>query len=126
MRLIVCCLLLAFPALAQLDSSALRAKFGPPLNRETFRVRAGFEIVVDYGANHQVCRLEIPAATWSPAETQRVFEELVPESMRGKGRTRTGYAGIYVSTNPTTDYEYFRIDWGQSIDVQFKNEACKP
>jgi|SRR5580698_847573 hypothetical protein len=126
MRLVLGCLLLALPALAQLDSAAMRAKFGTPLNRETFRVRPGFEIVVDYGDNHQVCRLEIPAATWSPAETQRIFEELVPESMRGKGFTRTGYAGQYVYTNPTTDYEYFRIDWGNSIDVQFKSVACKP
>jgi len=46
--------------------------------------------------------------------------------MRGKGFTRTGYAGQYVYTNPTTDYEYFRIDWGNSIDVQFKSAACKP
>jgi hypothetical protein len=34
MRLAVGCLLFALPALAQLDSAALRAKFGAPLNRE--------------------------------------------------------------------------------------------
>jgi len=56
MRLALGCLLLALPALAQLDSSTLRAKFGAPLNRETFQYRAGLDLAVDYGANGQVAR----------------------------------------------------------------------
>lgn len=32
-------LALALPAIAQLDSAALRAKYGSPLNRETFLCR---------------------------------------------------------------------------------------
>jgi hypothetical protein len=45
--LAVCCLLLALPALAQLDSYTLRAKFGAPLNRETFHLPEGFDLTVD-------------------------------------------------------------------------------
>ncbi len=61
MRLDVGCLLLALPALAQLDSASLRAKFGVPLNRETFHMPQRFNLTVDYGAANQVCKLEVPA-----------------------------------------------------------------
>ena len=61
MRLALGCLLLALPALAQLDSATLRAKFGAPLNRETFHMPQGFDLTVDYGAGNQVCKLAVPA-----------------------------------------------------------------
>ena len=44
----ICCLGFALPAVAQLDSYALHAKYGSPLNRETFHLPAGFDLVVDY------------------------------------------------------------------------------
>ena len=59
--LLVLCLLFAMSAFAQLDSAALHAKLGTPLNRETFHMPAGFDLVVDYGANGQVCKLQVPA-----------------------------------------------------------------
>ena len=58
---LVCLLALAFPAYAQLDSAQLRAKLGSPLRRETFRVPPGFDLVVDYAADNQVCKLQVPA-----------------------------------------------------------------
>src|ERR1700730_13178114 len=57
----ICCLGFAMPVVAQLDSSALRSKYGPPLNRETFHMPAGFDLIVDYDAANQVCKLEVPA-----------------------------------------------------------------
>ena len=60
-RLLICVLIWALPAVAQLDSPALRAKFGAPLNRETFHLPAGFDLVVDYGPDLQVCKLEVPS-----------------------------------------------------------------
>jgi hypothetical protein len=53
------CLSFALALFGQLDSSQLRAKYGPPLDRETFTMAPGFQIVVDYGPDRQVCRLEI-------------------------------------------------------------------
>ena len=52
--------LIAVPsAFAQIDSNSLRAKYGPPLNRETFTVRPGIEMIVDYGPNKLACQLRI-------------------------------------------------------------------
>jgi hypothetical protein len=58
---LLCFLALALPASAQLDSAQLRVKFGAPLDRETFHIPAGFDLVVDYGVGHQVCKLQVPA-----------------------------------------------------------------
>lgn len=60
-QVLVVCFSSALPALAQLDSAGLRAKFGMPLNRETFHMPAGFDLLVDYGANGQACTLQVPA-----------------------------------------------------------------
>jgi hypothetical protein len=51
MRLALGCLLLTLPALAQLDSSTLRGKFGAPINRETFHMPQGFDIAVTFHAD---------------------------------------------------------------------------
>jgi hypothetical protein len=55
---------LAASALAQSDSAAfasgLRARFGPPLARETFVARPGLQMVVDYASDGHVCRIEFP------------------------------------------------------------------
>ena len=90
----------ALPAFAQFDSSALRAKFGQPLNRETFRMPAGFDLIVDYGPIGQACTLEVPAMmprdpaakiSNSSELKQRMYDflaDLVPASERGKEGTR--------------------------------------
>jgi hypothetical protein len=53
--------LAATSAFGQIDESSLRAKYGAPLDRETFMVRPGIEMVVDYGATRQVCRIQFPS-----------------------------------------------------------------
>jgi hypothetical protein len=60
-QLLACCFSFILPATAQLDSAAMRMKYGTPLNRETFHMPAGFDLVVDYGASNQVCKLYVPA-----------------------------------------------------------------
>ena len=72
--LAVCCVLLTVPAMAQLDSSALRAKYGPPLNRETYRMPAGFDVIVDYGAGNQVCKIQVPALMPTQEKIARAAE----------------------------------------------------
>src|ERR1700674_205082 len=94
MRLALGCLLLALPALAQLDSAGLRARFGAPLTRETYHLPQGFDLVVDYSTANQVCKLQVPAemppqpnasGAFNPRRQMQDFlADLVPDSMRGK------------------------------------------
>lgn len=98
MRLALGCLLLALPALAQLDSAALRAIYGAPRHPETFHLPRGFDLTVDYGADNQVCKLEVPSEMPPPEglsgaydakrDMQAFLLNLVPASMRRKEVTR--------------------------------------
>jgi hypothetical protein len=95
MRLAIGWLLLAMPVFAQLDSQALRAKFGEPLHRETFHLPRGSDLAVDYNVYNEVCELEVPAemppvpnlsGAFNPKQEMESFlADLVPEPMRGRG-----------------------------------------
>jgi hypothetical protein len=127
MRLALGCLLLALPVLAQLDSSTLRAKFGPPWNRDTFRVRPGLDLAVDYGASGQVCTIEIPALP--EKEKQGLLTELVPDSARGKELNRF-MENFGLAWASSVEYEHVTIvETGQgdtlnSTTVRFKTQGC--
>jgi len=137
---VICCL----PAFAQLYSAALRAKFGPPLNREIFHMPAEFDLTVDYGAGGQVCRMEVPALmptsetiSSGPVMKQRMYAflaELVPPSMRGlekQSLVETMGAASLLSV----DYEHVAIveaystnqpfDRSGRITVMFKRADCE-
>jgi hypothetical protein len=141
-----CLLALALPASAQLDSAQLRVKFGAPLSREIFRVPPGFDLVVDYGAGNQVCKLEVPAVMPTDNKIQNSTEmkqnmygflaDLVPESIRGKetGRHVTAAGAVSLST---VEYEHVAISETEyanqpfdssynKITVRFKNTPCQP
>jgi len=144
MRFVICCLVLALPAVAQLDSSALRAKLGPSLHRETFRMPAGFDVVVDYDAGNQVCKLQVPALMPTNEKVQRADEmkkrmydflaDLVPEQLRGKelGRPISTMSTVSMSS---VEYEHVSINELQyankpfgkdnTITVVFKNTNCQ-
>ena len=94
-------LILASSAAGQVDASALRAKYGAPLNRETFTVRPGIEMIVDYSpTSNQACRLELPGEAPMPEDVapgvgvnihkpiDDLMEEIVPLSMRGKEQVK--------------------------------------
>ena len=133
-------LLFTLPAVAQLDSTALRAKYGAPLNRETFHMPQGFDLVVDYGASNQVCRIEVPADPPPPPNTSGAFNprrqmqdflaDLVPDSMRGKELRRlAGMTGAF-SAFSTTEYERLTISQSESggngtIAVIFHAAGCR-
>jgi hypothetical protein len=120
-------LLLALPALAQLHSSALRAKFGPPLNRETFQVPQGFDLIVDYGKNHEVRKLEVPGEPSS--EMQWFFLSLVPDSARGKELTRTHWI-VGGSSVSGVIYEHVVVKEtdaagrSKTVSVEFRRDGC--
>ena len=142
LAVIAVCLGFALPAAAQLSSSDLRAKFGLPLHRETFHMPQGFDLVVDYAPDSQVCKLEVPALMPSNEKiqnssvmTQRMYEflaELVPPSMRGKELGRSAMAMGAVSMS-SVEYEQVIINASQhggdpfgndTITVRFKNANC--
>ena len=141
-RLLVLCLSFALSAAAQVDSAALHAKLGAPLNRETFHIPAGFDLVVDYGANSQVCKLQVPAlmpTTESVANamvtTQRMHDflsELVPDSMRGKEINR-GMMAMGAISMIFIEYENVMVmesDFGpfnhdNTITITFKRDDCR-
>lgn len=132
-------------AFAQLDSLALRAKFGTPLHRETFHMPEGFDMVVDYSSGGRVCKLEVPAlmpvddnakVSNSDVQKQKMYgflAEIVPPAMRGlKGRAMSQIDGLYLMIY--TEYENVAIREIQTganpyakdntITVTFKNESC--
>jgi hypothetical protein len=141
-RLTISCFISAASAFGQMDSSSLRERFGAPLNREVFTVRAGIEMIVDYSptSNH-VCRLELPGQAPMPADApmgvgfnikkpiDELLAEIVPLSMRGKGGASIcSYAGM--SGMCSTDYEHVSVaeslNGGRrtAVIVKFKIAGC--
>lgn len=140
-RLIVCLLALALPAAAQLDSAALRAKYGPPLDRETYHMPSGFDLTVDYSASHQACKLQVPALmpsdeTISNSDVMRLrmyafLSDLLPDSIRGKELRRGTMAS---GAHSVLFVEYENVSFADSRDgnpfagtitVTFKNQDCQ-
>ena len=121
--------LLVSLAFAQIGGSefanGLRAKYGPPLPRETFVVRPDFEMVVDYAANGHVCRIQVP-----PAPGAKDFLlELVPLTMRGKEletimESTGGHSATTIRYENVAIREMVRGQPG-GIMVMFRNEECR-
>jgi hypothetical protein len=138
---LLCVLVLTLPASAQLDSAQLRVKFGAPLSREIFRVPLGFDLVVDYGAGNQVCKLQVPALmptdatrvqnTHDMQQKMRAFlAELVPDSMRGKELQRFMFQSGAFSGVGSDEYEHVTVvqtysGSNDTITVTFKNAGCQ-
>jgi hypothetical protein len=130
------CLGFAAALFGQIDSYQLRAKYGPPLDRETFTISPGFQIIVDYGPDQQVCRLELPLnqpGVSSRKQADDVLLELVPMSMRGK-QLNSGITQMGLSSVKFTVYEHVVIsEFGNASDVvqpnrmsvSFNREACR-
>jgi hypothetical protein len=126
--LAICCLGFALPAVAQLDSSALRAKYGVPLNREIFHMPTGFDLIVDYDAGNQVCKLEVPALMPTNAKVsnaddmkRRIYDflaDLVPPAMRGKELRRMAFMSGMISMS-SIEYEHITIHEFQYANQPF-------
>jgi hypothetical protein len=106
-------------ASAQIDTSSLRSKYGAPLERETFMVRPGIGMVVDYGPSKHVCRIHLPSgldfiATEYPSaitkkQIDEVVDEVVPLLIRGK-ELRQKVIGTGEAALLTTEYEEVQIE----------------
>jgi hypothetical protein len=137
---LLCLLVLSLPACAQLDSSQLRLKFGPPLSREVYRIPPGFDLVVDYEAGNQVCKLQVPTLMPTDARVQNTdamkqkmyafLAELVPDLLRGKELQRFMSTTGAFSTVSLAEYEHVTIvethsGTNDTITVRFKNASCQ-
>ena len=133
-------LALVSPALSQIDGATLRAKYGAPLNRETFQVRPNIEMVVNYGPNGQLFRIElppgenmrgeVPANIATTQQVDEVIAEVVPLSVRGRETNRGSFmSGMNSMT--MTDYEHVSLiagyhgDTRTRISIIFKDAACR-
>jgi hypothetical protein len=130
----------ALSAFAQIDGAAfasdLRAKYGPPLARETFAVRPEVEMVVDYADNGHVCKLQLPPVAPGPDSglitTQAIDDiltELLPPNIRGKELNRTYFAmglasGSVVVYENVTIHKMLQGEQPTGVTVTFKNEEC--
>lgn len=124
----------------QIDAAAfasdLRAKYGPPLARETFLVRPEVEMVVDYADNGHVCRIELPPIAPGPEPEMKstkaiddLVTELVPPAIRGK-ELRRGYGNMGLAWFSIVEYENVTISESghgtqrTGVTVMFRNESC--
>jgi hypothetical protein len=128
-------------AFAQIDASGfaseLRAKYGPPLARETFTARPGLEMVVDYSAVGHVCSIQLPP--FAPGREPGVITaqavedflaELVPSAMRGKELRRMAeqmglHSASIVEYENVTILESSQAGQRTGITVTFKGEECR-
>ena len=128
-------LLAATSAFGQIDESSLRAKYGAPLDRETFMVRPGIEMLVDYGPSRQVCRIQLPSGIrivgsvppgeFTKQQIDEVLGDVVPPSIRGKQLNSYLMATGAASAFSLVEYENVSIgEVGQRITVTFKDSAC--
>jgi hypothetical protein len=132
-------LIAASPAFAQLDSFTLHSKYGAPLDRETFTVRPGIEMVVDYGPGKQVCQIQLPSGmqivgTIPPGaitkqQIDEILTEVAPPSMRGKelnrmSMTTGGHTMFAIEYEKVTIAETDSWNIGNGIRVTIKDASC--
>jgi hypothetical protein len=118
-------------------ASGLRSKFGPPLLRETFVVRPSFEMVVDYAANGNVCRIQLPpiapnsdARSFSTKVVDDFLAELIPPAMRGK---EIGHMASVMGTVSVSVTNYENVSIAESanqsgrtgVTLNFPKEQCR-
>jgi hypothetical protein len=132
---LIFCLGFASALFGQIDSYQLRTKYGPPLDRETFTIAPGFQIIVDYGPDRQACRLELPlnqSGVSSRTQVDDVLLELVPTSMRGKQLNSLIMGGL--NSIKLTMYEHVVISESGNandivqpnrVSVSFNREVCR-
>ena len=104
---------------------------------------AGFDLVVDYGPNGYVCRLQVPALMPTTEQVsdiavmnRRMYDflsELVPDSMRGKEIGRM-ISFMGAASIQSIEYEHVMINQPNTrhpfsddnvITVTFTNQNCQ-
>jgi hypothetical protein len=146
--LLTCVAGLSLPAFSQIDrakfTSDLRTKYDPPISTETVPSRTGnlvreiftgwhgIQMIVDFAANGQACRIQL-----RPAESKQVpgrsttqaLVDLLPPALRGK-QLGGSFACAGANCVSTAEYDDVTIaEWGHAGEtsrgeVTFKKEEC--
>jgi hypothetical protein len=117
----------------ELDATSLREKYGQPLARETFQVRPGLEMIVNYGPDRKVCKVEVPGAN-SYQQLDELIEELAPASARGRkvsgsrivaagGRNVRRY-DLYENVVISEPYDLDHPDRRTGVTISFNRPDC--
>lgn len=116
----------------ELDATSLRLKYGEPLVRETFQVRPGLEMIVNYGPDRRVCKFEIPHCN-SNQQLDELIDELVPPSARGEklsGRHIIATGGgavrhdLYEKVIISEPYDLDHPDRRTGVTISFNRAEC--
>jgi len=113
------------------------AKYGPPINRETFIIPAG-EMVVDYSRDRHMCRIQLPPIApdnrhpgmKSAKAMDEFILELVPLTSRGRELGRYAMATGAPSVS-AIEYEHvvisemFQGEMRTGMTIKFKAEKCE-
>ena len=115
-----------------MHGSTLREKYGAPQTKQVFMVRPGIEMLVTFGPNETVCKVEIPFGAATKEELDAIAEEVVPLSMRGKELHRSFHRFGALGTSLTV-YEMVTITQQSVSDgspekyrmtMTFNDECC--
>ena len=126
----------AFGQIAELQLAVqIRRTFGP----ETFLVRPGIEMIVDYDSARQVCQIQlpsgdrvvgsVPAGMVTKQQIDEVLEEVIPSAVRGKEvnrmMTATGAPMFFLTVYEHVSIGELQVNRiGKGITVTFKDSAC--
>jgi hypothetical protein len=99
------------PIFGQVDANALGAKYGAPVE-QVFHLRSDMTLTVTYGANRQVCSLEIRptrnSSTIPASLVDEIVNEVVPPDTRGAQKQQVASCAGAICWK-MTDYEKLRI-----------------
>ena len=130
-RVALLCVTTAFslsPLFGQIDANTLSAKYGPPVE-QVFGLRSGMTLTVTYGANQEICTLDIRPTRNSPTIpatlVDEIVNEIVPLFTRGPQKQQVASCAGAICWK-VTDYEKLQIgqaagDVIQSPDSQAHN-----
>jgi hypothetical protein len=115
----------------ELDAAALRARYGEPLAGETFQVRPGLVMIVDYGPDRRVCRMSVSQSA-SHQRLVEVIDELSPLTERGKEighglKIIGGYSmrwTLYEHVMLFESYESNNLDRCIGFTINFRHPDC--
>jgi hypothetical protein len=117
----------------ELDATTLRLKYGEPLARETFHIRPGLEMIVNYGPDRKVCKVEVPGAN-SYRQLDELIEELAPVSARGRkvsgsriiaaGGGNVRRCGLYENVVISEPYDLNHPDKRTGVTISFNRPDC--
>lgn len=122
-------------------STGWRKRYGAP-ESERYAIRDGIDMTVSYSKEGQPCKAVVKAhPPQPPAIFEKIMDEIIPISERGKKLDAMGLTGGHLSGIASMDYEWVHISIGFTGDgaareatqgnddlatIQWKGVQCRP